>query len=43
MAGSLSLPNKIRQKQCPMIRIDQPGYGFDDGAHLEGLMLIREG
>jgi hypothetical protein len=26
-----------------MIRIGQPGYGFDDGAHLEGLMLIREG
>jgi hypothetical protein len=42
MAGSLSLPNKIRHEQCPMIRVGQLGYGLDDGGHLEGLMLIRE-
>jgi hypothetical protein len=25
-----------------MISVGQPGYGFDDGGHLEGLMPIIE-
>jgi hypothetical protein len=40
MAGSLSLPKKIRHQQCPMVQAGQPGYGFGNGGHFDGLMVI---